>query len=166
MAEENSQSIKEARDVVLVGEIFQKAKILLTNFGKDSPFKETPGQKIVNLDVEDKRDLRGHTRVNILGDLQDEEIKIMFNSNYFKGSYLLTEVKLTKDRVIAFKQSRSEEVGGSTRIYPHHSILRPKYSQAKPNLGEIKKFLSEGKIKQDREPEKNKKPFWRIIFRK
>lgn len=161
---ENNQSA-EKKSTVLVGEIFNKAKSLLTDFGKDSPFKETPGQKIVNLDVEDERDLRGHTRVNILGELGAGKIKIMFNSSYFQGSYLFTEVELTEDKIVSFKQYRSEEVGDSTRIYPHHGILPPKYPQTKPNLEEIKKFLSEGKIEQDQKQAK-KKPFWRRILKK
>lgn len=165
MVEENNRSI-ETINATLVGEIFDRAKSLLSEFGKDSSFGRTPGQKLVNLNVDDPQDLRGHTRINVCGDLQGDEVEIMYNSTYFRGSYLFTTVRLNKNKVTFFQEERSEEAGDATRVYPHHGILPPKHPKTFPNLTEVRRLLGEGKVDQGQAKSANKKPLWKRILTK
>lgn len=144
----------------LAQQIYQEARQLVGKFGEPSTWGERLPKEVVYLDVNDSEDRRGKNRIVIWGDNDSEEIVIFYNKNYSQGVYLNNQVILKDGRVIRHNADIEDWHGDSPMINPawqrpptpemvkvmgsrfhpaeyHHGLL---------NLGEISRFLAEGKV--------------------
>lgn len=148
-----TQSEKE-----LVVSIFDKAQEMVKRFGEPSTWGKDLPNEVVYLDVPDDQDLRGNYRVIVWGDSESDEVVIFYNQKYIDRVYLNTQLHLTRDKLVTFNANIEEWHGDSPIINPAWSptpaMVKVMGSRFHPteyhhgllNLGEISRFLAEGKV--------------------